>query len=323
MNGKHHVKINDRRVRYSFELVRNITVVQGNSGTGKTTLFDMVSAYTRLKERSGVQIVCDKACVALYAGLDWLARLSSIHDSIVFIDEDAEYIASHAFASAIRHTDNYYVIFSRDSLHELPYSVEEIYEIKTSNRLHTFRKMYRRQKGCVYAITEGKTRPTALLTEDSRAGYQFYQHYYDGTSVTCNSAGSNSGIFTWLQKHHEEGVFVIADGAAFGSEMNRVMELQRRFPDKITICLPESFEWLILRSGLLDITGLQEMLDDPGGSIDPQRYFSWENFFEDYLVRKTAGTHYAYSKAQLHSFYTVRENSGRIVALIAANMPKA
>ena len=44
MNGKHTVKINDQRVRYSFELVRNITVVQGNSGTGKTTLFDMVSS---------------------------------------------------------------------------------------------------------------------------------------------------------------------------------------------------------------------------------------------------------------------------------------
>jgi len=297
MKGKHSVKISDQRVRYSFELVRNITVVQGNSGTGKTTLFDMVSAYTRLKEKSGVQIVCDKACVALYAGPDWLARLGIIHDSIVFIDEDAEYISSHAFASAIRHTDNYYVIFSRDSLHELPYSVEEIYEIKTSNRLHSFRKMYRRQKDCVYAVTEGKVRPTALLTEDSHAGFQLYQHYYDGSSVTCHSAGSNSGIFAWLQKHHEEGVFVIADGAAFGSEMNRVMELQRRFPDKITICLPESFEWLILRSGLLDIPGLQEMLDDPSRSIDFQRYFSWENFFEDYLIRQTAGTHYAYSKS--------------------------
>ena len=316
------VRISDQRVRYSFELVRNITIVRGNSGTGKTTLFDMVSAYTRLKERSGVHIVCGKSCVALHADLDWQARLGGIHDSIVFIDEDAEYISSHAFASAIRHTDNYYVIFCRDSLHELPYSVEEIYEIKTSNRLHTFRKMYRRREDYVYAMAEGKARPVALLTEDSHAGYQFYQHYYDGTSVSCYSAGSNSGIFTWLENHFAEGVFVIADGAAFGSEMNRVMELQRRFPDKITVCLPESFEWLILKSGLLDIPGLQEMLVDPSGSIDSQRYFSWENFFEDYLIRQTAGTHYAYSKSELHSFYTVRENRRKIVALIAINMPK-
>ena len=111
MNGKHTVRINDNRVRYSFELVRNITIVKGNSGTGKTTLYDMVSAYTRLKDRSGVQIACDKPCVALHAESDWQARLGNIHESIVFIDEDAEYIATHAFASAIRHTDNYYVIF--------------------------------------------------------------------------------------------------------------------------------------------------------------------------------------------------------------------
>lgn len=322
MNGKHTVKINDRRVRYSFELARNITMVQGDSGTGKTTLFDMISAYTRLKDRSGVQIACDKPCIALYAVSEWEAQLRSIHDSIVFIDEDAEYISSHAFASAIRHTDNYYVIFCRESLHELPYSVEEIYEIKTSKRLHTFRKRYRRQKDYVYAKAEGKKKASVLLTEDSRAGYQFYQQYYDGTSIRCSSAGSNSGIFSWLQEHHDEKVFVVADGAAFGSEMNRVMKLQHQFPDKITLCLPECFEWLILQSGLIDIPGLDEILENPSDSIDSQRYFSWENFFEEYLIQQTAGTHYAYSKAQIHRFYTVRENTGRIIALIAANMPK-
>ncbi len=151
MNGKHTVRVSDRRVRYSFELVHKITVVQGDSGTGKTTLFEMISAYTRLKERSGVKIVCDKPCVALRAGSDWQARLESIHDSIVYLDDDAEYIASHAFASAVQNSDNYYVIFCREPLHELPYSVEDIYGIKTGKGLHSFRKMVRRQKDDVYA----------------------------------------------------------------------------------------------------------------------------------------------------------------------------
>lgn len=44
--------------------------------------------------------------------------------------------------------------------------------------------------------------------------------------------------------------------------------------------------------------------------------------FEAYLVQHTAGTHYAYSKSHLHHFYTVRENRGKIVALIAAHLPK-
>ena len=140
--------------------------------------------------------------------------------------------------------------------------------------------------------------------------------------MSCASAGSSSGIFAWLEEHHDEKVFVIADGATFGSEMNRVMELQHQFPDKITICLPESFEWLILQSGLIDIPGLGEIMENPSDSIDSQRYFSWENFFEEYLIQQTAGTHYAYFKSQLHRFYTVRENSGKIVALISAGMPK-
>ena len=124
MNGKHTIKARDSRVRYNLELTRNITVIQGNSGTGKTTLFDMIAAYARLQERSGVQLTCDKPCVALQADTDWQHRLSGIADSIVFIDEDAEYVGTRQFAEAIRATDNYYVIFSREPLHELPYSVE-------------------------------------------------------------------------------------------------------------------------------------------------------------------------------------------------------
>lgn len=212
------------------------------------------------------------------------------------------------------------MLFTREPLYELPYSVDEIYTIKTSGKYHTFQKMYQRSADCLYARATDRQPALHVLTEDSRAGYQ---HYYEGASVACHAAGANSGIFTWLQKHHDENAFVIADGAAFGAEMNCVMELQRQFPDKITLCLPESFEWLILKSGLIHPPGLKEMLENPGAYIDSQQYFSWENFFEAYLVQQTAGTHYAYSKSKLHRFYTIRENSGRIIALIAANIPEA
>ena len=160
-----------------------------------------------------------------------------------------------------------------------------------------------------------------LLTEDSGAGLQLYQYLYEGTAVRCESAGSNSGIFTWLQENNQEGVFVIADGAAFGAEMDRVMKLQKQYPDRITVCLPESFEWLILQSGIVPIDGVQDMLNDPGKQIESAEFFSWELFFTNYLVQHSAGTYYAYSKSTLHDFYTVRENMGRIVAVIAGNMP--
>lgn len=66
MNGSHLVKISRRRgTKYTFTIKRNITIVRGDSGTGKTTLFDMVADYMRTGEQSGVSLQCDCPCVAL------------------------------------------------------------------------------------------------------------------------------------------------------------------------------------------------------------------------------------------------------------------
>ena len=318
MKGKHTVKISDSRVKYNFELVRNITIVRGDSGTGKTTLFDMIAAYARLREKSGVRLVCDKPCVALRADSDWRHMLEATEDSIVFIDEESDYIGKREFASAIKRTGNYYVLFTRENLYNLPYSVEEIYEIHTSGKLHTFRKMYRRQSHYRYSLNPGRKRKpefSHFLTEDSKSGFAFYEHYFEGSAVSCVSAGSNSSVYSWLTANRDKKIFVIADGAAFGAEMNRVMALQEHYPD-MTICLPESFEWLILKSGLIPASDLEEVLENPSDYVEASAYFSWEQFFADYLVRNTQGTHYSYSKNGLNRFYTVRNNMNRIVALI-------
>lgn len=318
MKGKHLVRISDNRVNYNFELVRNITIVQGNSGTGKTTLFDMIAAYARLKEKSGVQIVCDKPCIALRPDSDWQIVLENTNDSIVFIDEESDYVGKQEFASVIKRTDNYYVIFTRENLHNLPYSVEEIYEIHTSGKIHTFRKMYKQRTYYRYSLRTRQKKKTAFsyfITEDSKSGFEFYEHYFEGSNVNCVSAGSNSSIYSWLAANKDKKIFVIADGAAFGAEMNRVMALQEHYPDMM-ISLPESFEWLILKSGLVQTDDLNEVLESPSDYIESSVYFSWEQFFTDYLVQNTNGTFYSYSKNGLNKFYTVRNNMDQVVALI-------
>ena len=85
MTGTHHVKVKNRDAVFTFDLYRNITIVRGDSGTGKTTLYEMIADYTRLKEASGVDLSCDKPCLAL-TDIDWKNQLKSIKDSIVFID---------------------------------------------------------------------------------------------------------------------------------------------------------------------------------------------------------------------------------------------
>lgn len=318
MKGKHSVSISNSRLRYKFELARNITVVSGDSGTGKTTLFEMISAYARQKEKSGVKLVCDKPCIALHPDSDWRSVLQNTSDSIVFIDEESEYMTSDEFASVIKRTDNYYVFFTRENLHNLPYSVEEIYAIHTSGKLHSFRKLYKRQAGCRYSALTGKKHAnnfSTLLTEDSRSGFQFFNAYFDGNSVKCESAGSNSSIYQWLLEDAEANVMVVADGAAFGAEINRVLNLQKYHPN-ISVCLPESFEWMILKSGLIRTDDIETVLEKTADFVESSEFFSWEQFFTDYLVQNTKDTYYRYSKHNIGRFYLVRDNMEKIIAII-------
>lgn len=141
MFEKHRIVIQNKRIRYDFEIRRNLTVIRGDSATGKTTLVDMIREYDDNGVDSGVELQCDKSCTVL-EGKKWEAELAVIHDSIVFIDEGNEFILSDTFASVISHTDNYYVIITRESVPSLPYSVDEIYGIRNSGKYRTLKRTY-------------------------------------------------------------------------------------------------------------------------------------------------------------------------------------
>ena len=56
MKGTQHVEVSNRNAKFRFDLHRNITIVRGDSGTGKTTLYNMIADYTRLQAESGVNL---------------------------------------------------------------------------------------------------------------------------------------------------------------------------------------------------------------------------------------------------------------------------
>ena len=71
----------------------------------------------------------------------------------------------------------------------------------------------------------------------------------------------------------------------------------------IVLYLPESFEWLILKSGLLEEKEIYEILKQPELYIESQKYFSWERFFTNLLAEKTKNTYLQYTKAKLNTVY--------------------
>ena len=311
MKGKYSVFVQNNRLRYEFTISRNITIIRGDSATGKTTLLDLLNAYDRDGESSGVLVKCDVPCVVI-SGQRWEENLQFIHNSIVFIDECNRFIKSEDFAVRVKESDNYFVIVTRDDLPNLPYSVKEIYGIRESGKYAGLKQVYN-EFYCLYGDVEmlELEQESLVIAEDSNAGFEFFSGLCD-EKIECISANGKSNVFKALQEHREERVLVIADGAAFGCEMEKVMQLIK-IGRRIALYLPESFEWLILNAGIFDDSELKAILNAPSEYVDSQEFFSWERFFTDLLVKKSHGTYLQYNKRSLNKAYLQEKIKNKIV----------
>ena len=312
MKGTYKIKISNSKVSFSLELERNITIICGNSATGKTTLIGLIRDYEQLGKASGVTIQCKKPCRVL-SNVDWKYRLDAIHDSIVFLDEGNEFVRSQDFAQAIRGTDNYYVIINRESLSQLPYSVNSILKLKTTSRKKvTYIRSYPEYSNLAEPITE-ISRVDEIITEDSNSGYDMFSRIAEDNGVSCLSAQGKSNIFSCLANHSGDQILVIADGAAFGAELEKIYKLQEVSTGKIRLYLPESFEWLLLKSGILGNKTPHEILANPAAHIESRDFFSWEQYFTVLLVDLTRDTYLHYNKNHLNPVYLRPANIEKVL----------
>ena len=302
MKGSRHIRISNRKLTYDFTIRRNLTIIRGDSATGKTTLIGMIREFNLQGEDSGVQVSSSSPCVVV-EGQNWEKQLRELdEDSVVFIDEGNRFVSSRRFAEVARASSNYYVIVTRENLYSLPYSVTEIYGIHSAGKYNSMQRVYHeffRIYGEKNSFDLGKV--TEIITEDSNSGYQFFRTVC-GRNVSCHSATGNSNVLGAVEKSGGSDVLVIADGAAFGPYMGQVDTYQRRHHN-IHLFLPESFEWLILKSDLVGGNEVKEILSHPEDFIESELYFSWEQFFTACLQRITKGTFLQYQKSSLNSVY--------------------
>ena len=130
----------------------------------------------------------------------------------------------------------------------------KIYGLHESGKYHDTRKAYQ-QMYHIYSIKEKfPIEPEKIIVEDSNSVYEFFKNI------------------------SAEKICIVADGAAIGPEMNRLYKetLKKK---NIHLYLPESFEWLILSSGLISDKDIKTILEEPENYIDSTEYFSWERFF--------------------------------------------
>lgn len=315
MKGKHHIVVQNRKLKYEFDIKRNITIIKGDSATGKTTLFQMIRQAASLGKSSGVQISCDVECLPL-EGSQWKTILQSLSNKILFIDEENAFIKSEEFAKEVQCADNYFVIITRENLYNLPYSVDEIYGIHASGKYHQTQRVYH-DFYRIYPDTPPQAfKPDLLIIEDSQAGFEFFLEIAKRNGISCISAQSKTRLYATIQQHlQNQSICVIADGAAIGAEMERLYSIYTSQND-IRLYLPESFEWLLLSSGIIDDHKLEIILQAPEAYIESQTYFSWERFFTQLLCNLTRETFLHYNKSTLNPVFLHEKNLCAILRVI-------
>lgn len=160
-----------------------------------------------------------------------------------------------------------------------------------------------------------KINPTLVITEDSNAGFDFFSGVCEGIETRCISANGKSRMIEKIYPRPEERILLIADGAAYGSEMNETMRYMEQYHN-YALYLPESFEWLILKSGILKSKELEGILNNPEQYIESKEYFSWERFFTCFLEKITEESNLVskYNKnGKLDEFYKNKGNREKIL----------
>lgn len=292
MNGAYRVQLKSNRISYDFEVKRKITMIRGDSGTGKTTMMNLLTQA--LGRVAGFQLICDVACAIVPLGDDWRSIVLSNSNRIYFIDETHNCFNDPKFAGTIKESDNYFVLICRDDYDSIPYSVNEIYEIKNSGKFNRLIP--------VFVQNEEAFSPTYIITEDSGAGYQFFNK---STNIHVDSAEGKSKIYSKVVTlPMNERLLIVIDGAAFGSNLSDLLELLERRFMHYCIFAPESFEFLLLSSPMFDFwfTG-NTRLSNPEEYVRP-KHFSWEQYFTDLLVEITRNLPCSYHKDRLNRCFS-------------------
>lgn len=137
------IRLSDRYVDYSFTIDTKFTLLQGNSATGKTTLYELFRLYSQnhlninCTGYSDLAILPDTKTYSLYP--DMLMRKTN---TVYILNETHSLFNTPDFEKLLMRSDNYFIIISREQrfrdLLDNQYSIKRIY---SSGKYHTFEEI--------------------------------------------------------------------------------------------------------------------------------------------------------------------------------------
>lgn len=310
MIGKYILDVNDGNVHYRLVLERQITIITGNSGTGKTSFYNLI--YDRVfRDNKGISIESDVEVVPLaLPPKNWERVLNPYDNSIIIIDETSLAIHSKEFDAYVNGNNNYYILITRNPLTNLSYSVKSVFKLDSEKSEITNLWEYKLDNLYEFGTRRILKSTTDIVTEDSGTGYEFFSRLA-GDYISVDSLDGAGNAYNYIKSSHiDKSYLIVVDGSNFGRYMKKCYE-KLEYIDNIRIWAPESFEYLLLSSGCLNsilsnVAELKSVLENTYDYVDTTEFLTWERFFTHYLVQATKdirGWNYPASKSSLPNGY--------------------
>lgn len=308
------LSVHSESYNLDIPLERRLTIIRGDSGTGKTTLVDLIrenSFDLNIESDYPVIVGDDTNYEAIIRG--------SFRNIIIFDDEDC--VGTKKFASLYYEyaveNDLYFLLITREVLDsfdsvqqtafkQLSYSIDSIYELVSNGPNYSLRRFYN------IPDYNASLECNSVLVEDSTSGYEFFLAFF--TSLFSNmevfsATNGKSSIVEDSLTHKDEILLVIVDCASFGCHVeefyNRIVLRQHVY----IINGYECFEEFLLRTNMFK---LNELVASSFFDVcnEANRYNSWEKYFEHLINDCTRNKEYRYThSSKLRKCYLAPCNS--------------
>lgn len=256
-----HIKIETKRLKYELDIKGKYSVIQGDSGNGKTNMCKLLQQ--RLTGDKTVRID-SKLPVVTIAPFDDGNGLRNIQKSVVVIDENYKILREPGVAGILKESDNYFIIICRKNLDFLPLCVENLYEMVTNGRGHWIKQKY------TVSGVKDFTRIKHIITEDKVSGFEFFEEHFH---IDVTSAKSKSEIIRYLAYLTENDreyndILVVYDAAAFAYQKEVLDDWISETSLRVQMLDWYSFEHYVLTQAPFSINLTQEEIGNRWESLE-------------------------------------------------------
>ncbi|MDE6945906.1 MAG: hypothetical protein K2P14_01850 [Anaeroplasmataceae bacterium] len=310
MKGKHRVEVKFSNLHYVLELKRKYTIILGDTGSGKTSLYSLLVEKLRLNSRL-VKIHSD---VNIGLGNNLYDVKEHGNDYGVMFLEEGNYLTSKEMDTFTRSSSSYFVIFSRYPLKNLSYSINEIYvidEVYSGKKRRKYLKPY-------YDLSSSLTfRPDIIVTEDKKSGNIFFSKTQTKDTQVLSACGKDN-VLTFVRKlmSDKDNILVVADGAACGGnsdEFQSLIDYASMYNKKLAIFTPESFEFILLSSSIFDDADIRDKLERTYLYADSLEFLTWERYYTWLIKQLIRENGYldigmGYKKSKLPKYFIINSD---------------